>query len=586
MNVHHEPVYGQQYPLIMRRTGFMAALILVALAAGTGRAAPPGAATSEAARIEPAAQEQGRVLKVPPDSPAALYMQARERLNRGEYQEAAGLFGEVTRHDKARGLVSDALYWQAFALYRLGSPQQLQQARTLLERQREQLSIAERNLRETVASHHVRNLEKHEEQVRQSQAALERQRRQTQANFQQQRKEVATAQEARRKERQTALAVQQEANEKFLLEMQERNLQSLAELDERRQQVMAGYETRSREIQRELATQVRRRHSREAREAIERQHTLALQALEEQRLQSETQMEVQRQQFLDAFARQRRQTEQALAEQQARMVAAWNAGEEENNRLLAEIDRRHQQTLQALEQSRRHLQQQFEEQVGGSRAAYRESVERIQRRSMERREQSMALGQRIAGALAQQGDATAIRELRASVVWPSPCSDETQMAARLESLIALSKVDPAAVRPVLARILGGDGKCSRSMRERAVFLLSLQRDEPAARMLIEVARSDAEMDVRQQALLSLQRSRALAAVSKDLIALYEQVEQPQHRRLLLLLYARSMTAATTAKLIAVARSEEQGVARQAIALLRDSKDPRAREALKELASGE
>ncbi len=578
---------------MMLRSVLCAALGLsVVFAAIAVQATPPGTIVDPPARALKAPQRapESQLLHpaLPPDSPAALYIRARERLNQGEYREAADLFGKVAEHFLPKGYAADALYWQAFALYRLGEPGDLQQARELLEQQREQLSLTEQRVRQAMAQGHASRLQANKEAVGKSEALLDRQRRESRAHFEHQLKETAAAQVTRTKERQAALVAQQEANEKFLLELQERNRQSLAELDERRQTLLASYEARSRQIQQDFDKEARRRRSGEAREALEKQREATLLALEEQRQQSQTQLEVQRQQFLDAFARQRRQTEQALQDQQSRLEAAAIAGEEESRRLLAEIELRHRQTLQALQalqENREHQQQQFEEQTRSMRATYREQVQRMEQRFVEQREQSLALSQRIAGSLAQKGDPVAVQALRDSVVWPSPCDDEAQMPARLESLIALSKVDPAAVRPVLKQILDPKNKCSKSMLERAVFLLSLQRDEPAARMLVATARAPLDEDLRQQALMSLLRSRALPAVGQELVGLYEQLEQPRHRRLLMTLYARSRTPATTAKLIAIARSDEKSTAEHAIALLRESKDPRAREALKELSGG-
>lgn len=72
-----------------------------------------------------------------PDDPAdSLYRQARELLNRGEWRRAVNTFKEIPTKFPNSSYVPDALYWQAFALYRIGSGSELREALQLLEAQR------------------------------------------------------------------------------------------------------------------------------------------------------------------------------------------------------------------------------------------------------------------------------------------------------------------------------------------------------------------------------------------------------------------------------------------------------------------
>lgn len=88
----------------------------------------PGA--SEGTLFTMALPRQG----TPEDS---LYRQAREALNRGEYRRAAELFRTFDqRHPRSR-YAPAAMYWQAFALYRVGAEAELRQALQVLDRQRE-----------------------------------------------------------------------------------------------------------------------------------------------------------------------------------------------------------------------------------------------------------------------------------------------------------------------------------------------------------------------------------------------------------------------------------------------------------------
>lgn len=70
------------------------------------------------------------------DPADSLYRAARTALNQRDYAGAAALFGRISARYPKSGYAADALYWQAFAQYRLGSDQQLRGALRALERQR------------------------------------------------------------------------------------------------------------------------------------------------------------------------------------------------------------------------------------------------------------------------------------------------------------------------------------------------------------------------------------------------------------------------------------------------------------------
>jgi HEAT repeat protein len=67
------------------------------------------------------------------DPADSLYRQAREALNRGEYRRAADLFGQITQKFPGSVYATDARYWRAFALYRLGDMPALREALTALQ---------------------------------------------------------------------------------------------------------------------------------------------------------------------------------------------------------------------------------------------------------------------------------------------------------------------------------------------------------------------------------------------------------------------------------------------------------------------
>jgi HEAT repeat protein len=62
------------------------------------------------------------------DPADSIYRLARETLNRRDYRRAAELFAQISAHWPRSGYAGDALYWQAFALYRAGGDRDLRKA--------------------------------------------------------------------------------------------------------------------------------------------------------------------------------------------------------------------------------------------------------------------------------------------------------------------------------------------------------------------------------------------------------------------------------------------------------------------------
>jgi HEAT repeat protein len=71
------------------------------------------------------------------DDPAdSLYRRARELLNRGEWRLAAQAFRDIPQRFPSSEYAPDALYWQAYALYRIGNLNELRDARSALDSRR------------------------------------------------------------------------------------------------------------------------------------------------------------------------------------------------------------------------------------------------------------------------------------------------------------------------------------------------------------------------------------------------------------------------------------------------------------------
>ena len=70
------------------------------------------------------------------DAADSLYKSAYELLNRGEWRRAATAFSNIPQRFPNSGYAADALYWQAFALYRIGGTDDLRAALRALETMR------------------------------------------------------------------------------------------------------------------------------------------------------------------------------------------------------------------------------------------------------------------------------------------------------------------------------------------------------------------------------------------------------------------------------------------------------------------
>ncbi len=70
------------------------------------------------------------------DQGDSLYRRARELLNNGEYRRAAASFRDLSTRTPNSTYAADALYWQAFALYRIGGTEELRTALEALEQQK------------------------------------------------------------------------------------------------------------------------------------------------------------------------------------------------------------------------------------------------------------------------------------------------------------------------------------------------------------------------------------------------------------------------------------------------------------------
>ena len=115
-----------------------------------------------------------------------------------------------------------------------------------------------------------------------------------------------------------------------------------------------------------------------------------------------------------------------------------------------------------------------------------------------------ALYARVNGALAQRGDRDAAAKITSIAQAGSPC-DQEDIQVRTEALNALSQMDPASANPILRRVIDRKDECSANLRRSAVFMLGRRADADATSILIGVAKSDPNTNVRIEAINFLPR---------------------------------------------------------------------------------
>ena len=97
--------------------------------------AVPRIFTTPAAQVEVAYATAAPAAWLPDDPADSIYRAAREALNKGQYRQAAEAFAQLSRRYPRSGYAADALYWEAFARYRIGGDEQLKQALARLDDQ-------------------------------------------------------------------------------------------------------------------------------------------------------------------------------------------------------------------------------------------------------------------------------------------------------------------------------------------------------------------------------------------------------------------------------------------------------------------
>src|SRR6266550_6595332 len=117
---------------------------------------------------------------------------------------------------------------------------------------------------------------------------------------------------------------------------------------------------------------------------------------------------------------------------------------------------------------------------------------------------------RVCGELAKRGDEACAADIERTAQKDPPvqtgksCPDEDdENDDRIAALNALLQMDADRALPILKKVLERRDACSAGLRRKAVFLLSQKRTPETANILMSVARSDPDQEVREQAVFWL-----------------------------------------------------------------------------------
>ena len=119
-----------------RRISVLAAAFACLLATGATSLGAQGLARADRERsVSPSANVLAGALDAdgPEQQADSLYRAARRALDGGDYRRAASLYAQVAERFAKTGVAADALYWNAYALYRTGNGRDLSAALTSLE---------------------------------------------------------------------------------------------------------------------------------------------------------------------------------------------------------------------------------------------------------------------------------------------------------------------------------------------------------------------------------------------------------------------------------------------------------------------
>lgn len=125
--------------------------------------------------------------------------------------------------------------------------------------------------------------------------------------------------------------------------------------------------------------------------------------------------------------------------------------------------------------------------------------------------EAATLRTRLQAALAARGDAGAAEALRLATAGGPTC-DKEDVEVRAEALNALAQINPPEARPTLRKVLARRDECSVRLRRSAVYILGRIGTDESTADLTEVAKTDPDPAVRNDAILLIGRSTGTATI--------------------------------------------------------------------------
>jgi len=133
---------------------------------------------------------------------------------------------------------------------------------------------------------------------------------------------------------------------------------------------------------------------------------------------------------------------------------------------------------------------------------------------------------RVCGELAKRGDedcasyieGTAQKDPTVKKGTSTSCPDEDdENDDRIAALNALLQMDGDRALPILKKVLERRDACSAGLRRKAVFLVSQKRTAETASILMNVARTDPDQEVREQAVFWLSQVPGSTGLLEDIL---------------------------------------------------------------------
>lgn len=135
--------------------------------------------------------------------------------------------------------------------------------------------------------------------------------------------------------------------------------------------------------------------------------------------------------------------------------------------------------------------------------------------------EGQALSARIAGELAERGEAEAVREIT-GLASEADVRQETRLAA-LQSLL---RMDRARAMPVLTKIIRDDSAKNRELRRNAVFMMCHEDDQETENLLIEILKKETDPDFQAELVMCLSSTGSPRALDA-MLDLYHNTKDPQ-----------------------------------------------------------